>query len=97
MSKRRYFEHQDPDGRQGYDLIDDVGQSCQGRGEVLFDNSEWEDSILTDAIRGWLNSTPHRKILLSTEYNAVGFGVSERYVVGHFCNVPVDPTASIAS
>lgn len=97
MLKRRYFEHNDPDGRQGYDLIDDVGQSCGGRGEVLFDNSEWEESILTDAVRGWMNSPPHRKILLSTGYNAVGFGVSERYVVGHFCNAPDNQTATIAS
>lgn len=85
MQIYEYFEHKDRHGKQGYDLIDEVGQACTGRGEVLFDNSVWEDSILSDAVRGWMNSSPHRALLMSDKYNSIGFGISERYVVGHLC------------
>lgn len=77
MATRSYFSHEQPDGRNVFDLITSRGITWYGAGEILAWNSWAElDESAAAADTGWLESAAHRAIVLSTDYNYVGVGLA---------------------
>lgn len=77
MAARDYFSHEQPDGRNVFDLIEAARIAWYGAGEILAWNS-WPTLVdsATAADSGWLGSPSHRAIVLSRDYNYVGFGLA---------------------
>jgi len=77
MATKSYFSHTQPDGRKVFDLLNAAGIPWKAAGEVLAWN-QWPslgDSAIV-ARNSWLDSEPHRAVVLGTGYNAVGVGVA---------------------
>ena len=98
----------DADHTQGskkvFDFIQEAGIKWYAAGEIIAQNRYYPtiaDSAAA-AIKGWLNSSSHRSILLSKGYNYVGFGYAmnsdnqRRYWTGVFLKGP-DRTAPVAA
>jgi uncharacterized protein YkwD len=77
MVARAYFSHLSPSGSSFADRLRRVGytQPCAwSGGETL----AWGSGSLatpTSRVRGWMNSPPHRAIVLNATYREVGIGV----------------------
>ncbi|HEX5797398.1 MAG TPA: CAP domain-containing protein [Candidatus Saccharimonadales bacterium] len=41
---------------------------------------------LNDAVKGWMESPPHRAAILDPKYELTGFGVTKTYAVQHFAD-----------
>ena len=83
MATKNYFSHTQPDGRKVFDLLSSAGIPWKAAGEVLAWN-QWPslaDSAIT-ARNSWLDSDPHRAVVLGTGYNAVGVGVATNASTG---------------
>jgi uncharacterized protein YkwD len=77
MATKHYFSHTQPDGRTVFDLIGAARITWYGAGEIIAWNN-WPtlaDSAVA-AKEGWMNSSGHRGIVLSTSYNYVGVGLA---------------------
>lgn len=74
MVARNYFSHQNPDGKYFEDYLAEAGIGFQKAGEILAQNNYDEGQTAAVAIDGFLNSPPHRDILLDGEYTRVGVG-----------------------
>jgi uncharacterized protein YkwD len=77
MATKHYFSHKQPDGRSVFDLISAAKITWYGAGEIIAWNT-WPtlgDSALA-AKEGWMNSSGHRGIVLSSSYNYVGIGLA---------------------
>jgi uncharacterized protein YkwD len=83
MATRHYFAHHGPDGRNVFDILNERGIVWYGAGEII----SWDDWPLADSARvaneGWLGSSGHRDILMSTSYNYVGVGLATDASNGH--------------
>jgi uncharacterized protein YkwD len=94
--------HAGPDGQTVFDAIRASGMTWFGAGEVVAFNTYPGEPESTDrAVADWLASATHASILLSTDYNYVGFGAAvsatgNRYYAGVFLKLP-DRTAGWAS
>jgi len=81
MRRRGYFAHVSPEGRR---LRDRVGSAdLQASGEVL----AWgcgRFATPAAAVRGWLASPPHRRLMLSHRYTVIGAGLANGSPV-HVC------------
>lgn len=72
MARNNYWSHVSPDGKQPWFFIEQAGYKYAQAGENLaygFDSSE-------DTIKGWMNSTEHRKVMLDAKMKEVGFGIA---------------------
>jgi uncharacterized protein YkwD len=76
MAMRRYFSHTTPEGLNVFDLMDSRGLPYRMAGENLARNTFVERDPSAVAVRGFLNSPPHRDNLLSPAYTHVGIGVA---------------------
>lgn len=87
MERDGYFGHVDPvTGMHGYGYMTEYGITCVSGGENLFNgNPRIEDTSL--AIYGWMHSTVHRELMLATDTEYVGFGVSGTNVAQHLCKI----------
>ena len=77
MATKHYFSHTQPDGRNVFDLLNAAKVVWYGAGEIIAWNN-WPtlaDSAV-QAKNGWMGSTGHRNIVLSTSYNYVGIGLA---------------------
>lgn len=87
MVARNYYDHPDPDGKQGYTYAEAAIPSCTYISENLV-----EASSASDALSQWMNSAPHKAALLDPKYSLTGFGIAAHgsyfYVVEHFCQLP---------
>jgi len=77
MVAKDYFSHQQPDGRNVFDLINAAGIAWYGAGEIIAWNN-WPTLMdsAAQARNGWMASPGHRAIVLSTTYNYVGIGLA---------------------
>jgi uncharacterized protein YkwD len=79
MVKRRYFSHVTPAGTDPFDRLRKAGWTPRNKawwaGEILVLGSGTASSPQR-LVGAWLNSPPHRHILLSSEATEVGVGVS---------------------
>ncbi|MCK6629780.1 MAG: CAP domain-containing protein [Anaerolineae bacterium] len=74
MIDRDFFDHINPDGLDPGDRLDDVGYVWSNFGETLGAGYTTPEAMLN----GWLNSSGHRNILLSSNFTEIGLG----YVIG---------------
>jgi uncharacterized protein YkwD len=74
-SSTRYAEHMVDTGYFGHASRIAVSSQFGRAGETLELHSGWapEPGL---AIRGWMNSTPHRDVLLSSQFRWVGMGIA---------------------
>lgn len=76
MVERRYFAHEDPDGRGPRERAEAAGYRSPRRvGEA----PAWGDAVsAASTVEGWLGSAPHREILLDARYSEAGVGIAVR-------------------
>lgn len=84
MINRKFFAHNDPDGKTPFDRMKQAGISYSYAGENLAINSN-----VTTAEQAFMNSPGHRANILSPNYTDVGLGVrydakGSAYVVQEF-------------
>ncbi len=77
MATKHYFSHVEPDGDSVFDLIARSRITWYGAGEIIAWNT-WRTLAESAAAArtGWMNSTPHRNIVMSSSYNYVGVGLA---------------------
>ncbi len=95
MASADVLSHDQADGNDAFDLLTAAGVKRYGAGEIIAYNTT---STLTTSAKGaitqWMNSSGHRAILLSGNYNYVGFGMAvssksgKRYWAGVFIKGP---------
>ncbi|MEJ7748048.1 MAG: CAP domain-containing protein [Candidatus Limnocylindrales bacterium] len=95
MAATDTFSHVQPDGMSVFDLIGDSGIRWYGAGEIIAWNTAQElPSSTSFALDGWMQSAPHKAIVLSTGYNYAAFGLAispstgRRYWAGVFLKGP---------
>lgn len=71
------MSHTHAGGKSVFDLISAAGITWYGAGEIIAWNT-WPDPVDSGAaaISGWLGSSSHRAIMLSTSYNYIGLRVA---------------------
>lgn len=94
MAETGIFSHRQADGDDVFDMITESGMTWYGAGEIIaWNNAEDLDYSAAFAVQGWMNSAGHRAIILSKDYNYVGFGMAvgqdgKRYWTGVFLKGP---------
>jgi uncharacterized protein YkwD len=81
MVRRHYFAHQRPGGPSLNDRLRAAGWHGNNAGEAL----AWgcgPSSTARATVQAWLNSPPHRAILLSAAYSKAGIGLVARAPAG---------------
>jgi uncharacterized protein YkwD len=77
MATRHYFSHTQPDGRKVFDILSAQGITWYGAGEIIAWNSHPTlEASTPNANTQWMNSPPHKAIVLSNNLNYVGVGVA---------------------
>jgi uncharacterized protein YkwD len=94
MAATGRFSHQEADGDDVFDKIEDSGITWYGAGEIIAWNTaqDLHDSAAF-AVHGWMGSSSHKAIIVSKGYNYVGFGMAigeggKRYWAGVFLKGP---------
>lgn len=89
MEENHYYAHTNPEtGQQGYDLIDATGIKCKpGSPAENIVQTEVGTPTASGALNAFMISKSHREALLSPDVDLVGFGISGRSVVQHFCDL----------
>jgi uncharacterized protein YkwD len=101
MASMDQLSHTGTDGRTVFDAIRASGMTWYAAGEVLaFNTYPDEPTSTAQTVADWLASPAHASILLSNDYNYVGFGAAvsatgARYYAGVFLKLP-DRTAGWA-
>lgn len=101
MASMDTLSHTGPDGQTVFDAIRASGMTWYGAGEVIVRNTApTEPESTAQAVAAWLASPVHQSIMLSSDYNYVGFGAAvsaagSRYYAGVFLKLP-DLTAGWA-
>jgi uncharacterized protein YkwD len=79
MVARAYFAHVSPDGRSVVDRVKATGYLAGARDWAVGEDIGWgtgSASTPASIFRAFMNSPPHRKIILSREFHEIGVGVS---------------------
>jgi uncharacterized protein YkwD len=90
MAANDVLSHTEPNGTSVFDRLTAAGVSWHAAAEIIAWNTyPTASSTVTSAIDTWMGSSGHRAIMLSTNYNYVGFGVAvaasgKRYFAGVF-------------
>lgn len=95
MQNRDYYEHESPDGIEGYSLVfKHMPNKCRYASENLAKVSTADGRVGNSrfTIDNWMRSTKgHREAILDAKYSLVGFGISKQgydlIVVQHFCEL----------
>ena len=91
MVQRRFFAHTTPDGSSMSDRLRDVGYIDDARSWAVGEALAWgTGSRATPAgiVAAWLDSPPHRRVLLSPAYRDLGIGMTLGVPVGKFAGLP---------
>jgi len=77
MVARAYFSHFSPSGDSFADRLRRVGyaRGCAWAGGETLAWGSGSQATPASRVRGWMNSPPHRAILLSAAYREVGIGI----------------------
>jgi uncharacterized protein YkwD len=78
MVGHEYFAHEDQSGGGPEDRIYDAGYMPKYGPWVIGENIAWGTDYLStprEIVRAWMNSTPHRKNILYTDFREIGIGV----------------------
>ena len=94
MAKTGTFSHEQ-NGENVFDMMSDEGIKWYGGGVIIAWNTAADLShSAAFAVKGWMESAPHKAILLSTGYNYVAFGLAvspttgKRYWAGVYLKGP---------
>lgn len=80
----QYHDHVNPNtGKHGYELAKEAWPECPRTGENI--TGDFYPFTAEKAMDNWENSPPHRAAILSVNDIAVGFGISGKNIVEHFC------------
>lgn len=95
MADTGRFTHTEADGDDVFDMIVAADIRWYGAGEIIAWNTAGPlDYSAEFAVQGWMGSSPHTAIVLSTNYNYVGFGLAvdpdsgRRYWAGVYLKGP---------
>jgi uncharacterized protein YkwD len=84
MAATDRLSHENPDGSNVFDAIVAAGIPWQGAGEVIvWNNYAAAPDSTAQAVSAWMGSASHRSIVLSGDYNYVGFGAAVSPVSGN--------------
>lgn len=78
MVKNNYFSHTSPNYGSPFTMMQSLGISYKSAGENIAGNSN-----ITNAVNSWLNSSTHKKNLLSKSFNNLGIGISKSNTYGY--------------
>jgi uncharacterized protein YkwD len=79
MVQRRYFEHETPDGQSVADRVRHTGYLGGAGDWALGEDIGWGTGTLgtpASIVQAWMNSPPHRAVLLSRRLQEVGVGIA---------------------
>jgi uncharacterized protein YkwD len=77
MATKDYFSHTQPDGRNVFDILSSQKITWYNAGEIIaWNNYPTLETSVPAANTQWLNSPPHKAIVVSTTYNYVGVGLA---------------------
>jgi len=102
MASTGVFSHTQNDGTTAFSMISDAGITWYGAGEIIAWHSGTDiQGSAAYAVQSWMGSDGHRAIIMSNDYNYVGFGLAvasngRRYWAGVFLKGP-DRTGAWAS
>jgi uncharacterized protein YkwD len=85
MVQRHFFQHVSPEGRTLTDRVKRTGYLGGADEWALGENIGWgTGSLGTPAaiVRGWMNSPPHRAVILSRRFREAGVGVARGVPAG---------------
>ena len=94
MADTGEFSHTQSNGTDVFDMIVNAGIKWYGAGEIIAWNSAAAlDYSAAFAVQGWMGSPTHRSIVMSKDYNYVGFGLAisssgRRYWAGVYLKGP---------
>lgn len=94
MARNDVLDHQEPGGGNAFDRISTAGITSYAAGEIIAWNTyNTEPDSVAAVITAWMKSAGHRAIMMSTNYNYVGFGAAvaasgKRYYAGVFIKGP---------
>jgi uncharacterized protein YkwD len=83
MKKRNYFSHNTPEGKTPTDQIRDAGYPLNGRwytGQNIAEGQRSAEEVMKD----WMNSSGHRKNILSKNFREIGVGFYQNVWVQDF-------------
>lgn len=76
MASRNYFAHVTPEGNDFLGMLSDRGIAYKYAGEILARNNYPADQAASVAMQSYLNSAPHKAIIMDGRYSQVGIGYS---------------------
>jgi uncharacterized protein YkwD len=85
MVARGYFAHVTPDGRSVTDRVRDTGYLSGANDWAIGEDIGWgtgSASSPASIFQAFMNSPPHRRIILSRDFHEIGVGVSAGVPVG---------------
>jgi uncharacterized protein YkwD len=77
MAERNYFSHTTPEGAQFLSMLSGTGFQFKYAGEILARNNFPDDQAAEVAMNSYLNSAPHKAILMDGRYNLIGIGYAK--------------------
>jgi uncharacterized protein YkwD len=93
MAANDKLSHTEPNGDSVFDRINAAGMTWYAAGEIIAWNTYPTAYSPAEAIGAWMESPGHKAIMLSTNYNYVGYGAAvsasgKRYYAGVFIKEP---------
>ncbi len=79
MVRHRYFSHVAPDGRTMTARLRDAGYIREGRRWAVGETLAWGTfgrATPRRTVQNWMDSPPHRRVLLDPRYRDVGVGAA---------------------
>ena len=77
MATRNYFSHTTPEGINFLTMLNSRGFHYTYAGEILARNNYSDDQAAPVAMTSYLNSPPHKAIIMDGRYNFVGVGYAK--------------------
>jgi uncharacterized protein YkwD len=77
MAVRNYFSHTTPEGTNFLSMLGSRGIPYKFAGEILARNNYPDNQAAATAMSSYLNSTPHKAIIMDPRYTLVGVGYAK--------------------
>jgi uncharacterized protein YkwD len=77
MATRNYFSHTTPEGTNFLNMLGSRGIPYKFAGEILARNNYPDNQAAATAMNSYLNSAPHKAIIMDPRYSLVGVGYAK--------------------